>query len=194
MPRSTRFTKAPKGRRSGAATNGLLYPLDMAYERAGLAKPAARHIAAEDLPFPYRSLLAHTNTMTLALEQHFGGRLGLRTLSTFQSGAWYLRRVLLVQEESGRPVEMGALRITLTPFGPRVRARILRADAPLGRVLRDAGVAFESRPRAFLAVTPNPEMMGVFWMPEPLTLYGRQTEVMLEGRKIGDIVEILPRV
>ena len=46
----------------------------------------------------------------------------------------------------------------------------------------------------FLAVTPNPEMMGVFWMREPRTLYGRQTEVLLDGRRIGDIVEVLPLV
>ena len=37
-------------------------------------------------------------------------------------------------------------------------------------------------------------MMGVFWMREPVTLYGRQTEMSVAGRKIGDIVEILPLV
>jgi hypothetical protein len=31
-------------------------------------------------------------------------------------------------------------------------------------------------------------------MREPRTLYGRRTEVTLHGRKIGDIVEILPLV
>jgi hypothetical protein len=47
---------------------------------------------------------------------------------------------------------------------------------------------------AFLAVTPNPEMMGLFWMREPRTLYGRRTEAFLRGTKIGDIVEVLPLV
>ena len=47
---------------------------------------------------------------------------------------------------------------------------------------------------AFLAVTPNSEMMGVFWMAEPRTLYGRRTEIIHEGSKIGDIVEVLPLV
>ena len=37
-------------------------------------------------------------------------------------------------------------------------------------------------------------MMGVFWMREPRTLCGRQTELFEGGRKIGDIVEILPLV
>ena len=39
---------------------------------------------------------------------------------------------------------------------------------------------------------PNPEMMGVFWMREPRTLYGRRTEVIRHGSKVGDIVEVLP--
>jgi hypothetical protein len=46
----------------------------------------------------------------------------------------------------------------------------------------------------FLAVIPNPEMMGVFWMREPKTLYGRRTEMIRNGTKIGDIVEVLPLV
>ena len=44
----------------------------------------------------------------------------------------------------------------------------------------------------FLAVEPNPEMMGVFSMREPRTLYGRQTEIIQSGAKNGDIVEVLP--
>jgi hypothetical protein len=35
-------------------------------------------------------------------------------------------------------------------------------------------------------------LLGVFWMREPRTLYGRQTELTLQGRKVGDVVEILP--
>jgi hypothetical protein len=46
----------------------------------------------------------------------------------------------------------------------------------------------------FLAVTRNSEMMGVFWMPASRLLYGRQTEVMLGQKRVGDIVEILPPV
>jgi hypothetical protein len=37
-------------------------------------------------------------------------------------------------------------------------------------------------------------MMGVFWMREPRTLYGRHTEMSVDGHKVGDIVEILPLV
>jgi chorismate-pyruvate lyase len=151
-------------------------------------------IDANDIPPPYRSLLVHQVDMTLTLENHFGGRVALRPLATFTSGPWYFRRVLLAQEYTGRPVEMGAIRIKVGAFPDRIRRQILKNDVPLGRLLRDGGVKYESRPLAFLSVTPNTEMMGVFWMREPRTLYGRRTEMVHDGRKIGDIVEVLPLV
>jgi len=49
-------------------------------------------------------------------------------------------------------------------------------------------------PREFFEVVPNAEMMGVFWMREAKTLFGRRTEVLLDGKAIGDIVEVLPLV
>jgi hypothetical protein len=170
------------------------YPLDVVYAQAGIPAPETRDVAPSRIPLPYRSLLVHERDMTLTLESHFGGRVTLRALSTFRKGESYYRRVLLVQEYSARPVEMGAIRIDLRAFKPRIRTEILRNRVPLGRLLRDGGVDYRSRPTVFLAVTPNSEMMGVFWMREPRTLYGRHTEMSVDGRKVGDIVEILPLV
>jgi chorismate-pyruvate lyase len=178
--------------RPRVSSNGVLYPLDFVYARSGVEMPHAEVIEAGSIPQPYRSLLVHKTDMTLTLERHFGGRVALRPLATFSSGLWYFRRVLLAQENTGRPVEMGTIRIKVGAFSDRIRGQILKNDVPLGRLLREGGVKFDSRPRAFLAVTPNPEMMGVFWMREPRTLFGRRTEIMQDGAKIGDIVEVLP--
>jgi chorismate-pyruvate lyase len=171
-----------------------MHPLDLAYAQAGVAPPVTTPIDPDAIPMPYRSLLVHERDMTLTLEAHFGGRISLRPLSTFRAGSSYYRRVLLVQEYSARPVEMGAIRINLQAFRPRLRRQILGGRVPLGRLLRDGGVDYRSRPTAFLAVTPNPEMMGILWMREPRTLYGRRTEMSIGGRKVGDIVEVLPLV
>ena len=195
MPASRRALHPASSRsRARPSQNGILFPLDAVYARAGVRPPAVNAIAPDDIPAPYRSLLVHTNDMTLTLERHFGGRVSLRPLSTFLDRRWYFRRVLLVQESTGRPVEMGAIRIQVDAFRERIRRQILDNEIPLGRLLRDGGVQYESRPKAFLAVTPNSEMMGVFWMAEPRTLYGRRTEIIHEGSKIGDIVEVLPLV
>src|SRR5262245_19600947 len=192
MAKSTTSRARTNGRGVAAASNGILYPLDLAYTQAGIAQPKVHEISPKDIPFPYRSLLVHENDMTLTLERHFGGPVKLRTLSTVTSGSWYLRRVLLVQEYSGRPVEMGAIRLRTDVFPQKVRSQIQKNETPLGRLLRDGGVDFKSQPRVFLAVEPNNEMMGVFWMREPRTLYGRQTELFQGGLKLGDIIEILP--
>ena len=172
----------------------LLYPLDAAYRRAGIDPPSARAVAAEEIPPPYRSLLVHENDMTVTLERYFGGRIVLRPLGVFTRGRSYFRRVLLAHEETGQPVEMGAIRIELDAFDAALRERILRSEIPLGRILGDGQVDCRSVPKAFLEIAPNPEIMGVFWMREPRPLYGRRTEIVREGRKIGDIVEILPQV
>ena len=147
-----------------------------------------------EIPQPYQSLLVHDTDMTITLERHFGGRVTLRPLATFTRGQSYFRRVLLVHEHSGRPVEMGAIRMRLDAFDQSLRDQILRNTIPLGRLLRDTDFRYQSRAVAFLAVTPNPEMMGVFWMSEPHVLYGRRTEITQRGSKIGDIVEVLPLV
>jgi chorismate-pyruvate lyase len=187
---------AAPGRRAGSSkrTPGILFPLDLAYEQAGVPQPKTHEISPKDIPFPYRTLLVHENDMTLTLERHFGGPVHVRALSTEVRSGWFMRRVLLVQEYSGKPVEMGAIRIRMDSFPARVQQQILKNDVPLGRVLRDAGLDFKSHPRVFLSIEPNPEMMGVFWMREPRTLYGRQTELFQAGKKVGDIVEILPLV
>jgi chorismate-pyruvate lyase len=192
--RAARSSGAAEPASRRRAVPGPLHPLDLAYTRAGLEPPQASPIAPDTIPQPYRSLLVHQRDMTLTLEAHFGGRVVLRPLTTFTSGPWYYRRVLLAQEYSGRPVEMGAIRIRLAALPRKVQAEIRRNRIPLGRILRDGGLDFTSMPREFFAVVPNPEMMGVFWMREPRTLYGRRTEVLLDGRAIGDIVEVLPLV
>ena len=188
-----RSSDIPK-RGASVSSNGMLFPLDFVYARSGVALPQVTAIEPDDIPLPYRSLLVHETDMTLTLERHFGGRVVLRPLATFTSGPWYFRRVLLAQEYTGRPVEMGAIRIKVGAFPDRIRKQILKNDVPLGRLLRDGGVKYESRPKTFLAVTPNSEMMGVFWMREPRTLYGRRTEMLHDGVKVGDIVEVLPLV
>ena len=177
-----------------AGRRGLLYPLDMVYRRAGIDLPAFEVVAPDDIPLPYRALLVHDSDMTLTLERHFGGRVVLRPLSTFSLGGSYFRRVLLVQEYAGQPVEMGAIRMELDAFDAPLRRQILDNEIPLGSILRDRRFEYASRVKAFLQLRPNPEMMGVFWMREPRVLYGRRTEIVRRGRKIGDIVEVLPLV
>ena len=183
-----------RSRRGASSPDGLLYPLDLFYERAGVSGPTVKPITADLLPPPFHDLLVHQNEMTATLERHFGSQLVVRVLSSFTRDGSYFRRVLLTVEYSGRPIAMGAVRLELDRFKPAIRSRILAEQVPLGRIFREAGVLYESRPKRYVQLVPNAEMLGIFWMAEPRTMYGRRTEVTTGGVGIGDIVEIIPLV
>src|SRR5262245_36396664 len=138
MP-GTRILQLQRQNKRGAApTNRLLYPLDALYARAGIVGPVVKRTMAQRIPAPYKDLLVHQNQMTSTLERHFGDRVTVRVLASFSRGRSYFRRVLLALESTGRPVSMGAARIRLDVFSPRIRARILGEQVPLGRILSDA--------------------------------------------------------
>ena len=174
-----------------APKRGVLYPLDFVCERIGVSAPSARNTPSTSIPTPYQSLLVHEGWMTETLERHFGGPVTLRALFSLTRGQWLFRRSLLVLQYSGRPVEMGTIRVNLKALTPDMRAQVLRRETPIGRILARSS-NFQSSPSAFLKITPNPELMGMFWMRESRTLYGRQTVMTLNNRKIGEIIEILP--
>ena len=154
--------------------------------------PQVTVISPDQIPQPYRSLLVHDSDMTRTLEWHGGDRAILRPLSTFSSGASYFRRILLVRASSGRPLALGAIRVRLDAFTPRLRTKIQAGQVPLGRILREGRFAYTSKVKALLAVEPTPEIMGIFWMPESKVLYGRRSEMFRDKTKIADIVEVLP--
>jgi chorismate-pyruvate lyase len=185
--------KRPTERRT-RPRSGVPPLLEVVYAHAGIPAPTITTVHPERIPSPYRLLLVHDRHMTPTLEAHHDSRVELRTLSSFREGHRYFRKVLLSEEVSGRPVAMGIIGVELDAFGRSIREAILRNRVPLGRLLREGGVDYHSRPTAFLAIVPNPELLGVFWMGKPRTLYGRQTELTLKDRKVGNVVEILPNV
>ena len=194
MPGSVTPRVAAVPRPVTGARASFLHPLDLQYARLGIAPPRARRMPAARIPTPYTTLLVHENDMTRTLERHVGGPVTIRVLSAVVAGRWYSRRVLIVDASTGQPVAMAAIRIRIDAFSAQTRARILKGQTPLGRVLREGKVDYVTRPSAFFEVAPNAEMMGLFWMPEPRALYGRQTQMMIADTRIGTIVEILRHI
>ena len=172
-----------------AGRHGLLYPLDQVCGQAGARSPAAHAILSGDIPPSHRPLLDHRGNMTSTLERRFGPLL-LRVLDVQYDGLWYSRRVLLVQS-SGRPIELAAIRVRTDFLDVPSRRQVLRGDTPFGCVLRAAGIPFASVPHRFLAVTPSAEMLAVFWLGRPRTLYGRQATLVCGQAAVGHVLEVL---
>jgi chorismate-pyruvate lyase len=171
----------------------LLYPLDGFYATAGLALPPFQQVEGSDVPEPCRQLLVHDRDMTPTLEAYHGERIHLRVLARRLDGDAYSRQVVLTLNGSAQPVEFGAIVIYLQHFPPAAREEILEGRRPLGTILHIHEVAHQSRPRAFLRLTPDALVQEALQLTTPSALYGRRNMIFgSDGSELANILEILP--
>jgi hypothetical protein len=177
---------------STAAEADLLYPLSLFRRRYGVPLPVCDIVPAELVPMPYHKLLVHNGDMTSRLEAFHHGDIVLTVLHRDQTPAGYEREVILRIEESGLPVEYGAIEIELDVFEPALRRKILEEHLPLGGLLNSFKVRYSSRPKAFIRITADEVMAETFHVPERSVFYGRCNELLTgEGRVFARIVEVL---
>jgi chorismate-pyruvate lyase len=158
---------------------------------SGFAPVRAQRLPAEHLPPPYRALLAHSQDMTSTLERHYGAKTGLRVLRREQGPRFYSREVLLTTARHGA-VEYGVIEMDLTWFAKGVRERIVAGQLPLGRLLRDHGIAHLCWPQGFFRCETNGYLETALGLRGPATLYGRRNVIVNGARRLlADVLEIL---
>jgi len=173
----------------------IAYPLDEFYSRSGLSLPPLDQVDGEAVPEPYKSLLVHESDMTSTLESFHKAGIHLRLVSREQRGDEYFREVVLVLDGSEKPVEFGAIKIQLDRFPEKVRQEILREQFPLGHLLKDFSIEYQSCPRAFLRIASDRTINGLLGLSGAHLLYGRRNTLLNPaGEPIAEIVEILPPV
>lgn len=177
------------------APQSIAYPLDEFYLRSGLNLPPLDQIDGEAVPEPYKSLLVHERDMTSTLESFHKAGIHLRLVSREQRGDEYFREVVLVLDGNEKPVEFGAIRINLALFSADARAAILAERFPLGHLLKDFAIEYQSCPRAFLRIASDKTINGLLGLTGAHLLYGRRNTLLNPaGESIAEIVEILPPV
>ena len=171
----------------------IAYPLDEFYARSGLALPPLDRVDGAAVPEPYRSLLVHDRDMTSTLEQFHGAGVHLRLISREARELDYFREVLLELDGTGRPVEFGAIQIHLERFPEKARQDILEEQFPLGHVLRVHGIAYASRPKAFLRIASDKLINRLLHLQGAHVLFGRRNTLFNPADEpLAEIVEILP--
>jgi chorismate-pyruvate lyase len=171
----------------------LAHPLDEFYARNGQALPPLQRIDGVEVPEPYRSLLVHESDMTSTLEAFHGGRILLEVLGRKTRGQAYFREVILRVAETREPIEFGAIKIHLDLFPEEVRQKILEEEWPLGRILKENGLAFTSSPQAYLRIASDKIINKVLELSGAQLLFGRRNTIYNEtGQPLAEIVEILP--
>jgi chorismate-pyruvate lyase len=173
----------------------IAYPLDEFYARSELSLPPLDQVDGEAVPEPYKSLLVHERDMTSTLESFHRAGIHLRLVSRELRGEEYFREVVLVLDGSEKPVEFGAIKIQLDRFPEKVRQEILRGQFPLGHLLKDFAIEYQSCPRAFLRVASDKTINGLLGLSGAHLLYGRRNTLLNPaGESLAEIVEILPPV
>ncbi len=168
-------------------------PLDSFYREAGRVLPPVRLIPEAELPQPQRRLLAHDTDMTRTLEAFHGDSIHLAVKSRERRGEELWREVVLTLDRDERPVEYGAIRIWVDRFPLGSRGEILGCRRPLGAIINASGIKYTSHPTAFLALEPDPFMVGALALPSTATVYGRRNALRDEsGAVLAEIIEILP--
>jgi len=170
-----------------------LYPLSEFYSHAKLPLPPIEFVPGEKVLEPFRTLLVHHNDMTPTLEAFHKSDIHLEMLSRERRGDFYFREVVLRLNRDEQPVEFGANKLYLGRFPEEARDLILQEYIPLGRILKDCGIAHRTQAKAFLRVESDDLIGGKFELTQPAFLYGRKAVISdLQGRPLSEIVEILP--
>lgn len=153
------------------------------------AVPEVRYVAPEALPDGVRSLLAHDGDMTSRLGRAYGSAIHLQVVQHRITDSVLAREVVL-QTESGEPVEYGAIEIFLQNLEPDVKAAVVLQREPFGGILNRAGTGYYSAPSAYFVLhsthLPHPAFTAVG------ECFARCNVLRdLDGRELARIVEVL---
>lgn len=145
-------------------------------------------VSAGDVPEPFRSLLDHDSHMTVVMERHHHGPVGLRIVAELAGpGDAYAREIVLTGP-GGHTVQFGIVRLDLAAVAAETAARIRAADAPLGRVLLDARTMCTVGDVALLRVDPGPHLQRLIG---PGPTFGRVATIAVGGRPAVELLEIV---
>jgi chorismate-pyruvate lyase len=152
--------------------------------------PRAGSVDADDLPDPYRRLLAHHGHMTQALAEYHGAPLRVQPYRIRREGDIYGRRLDLFAQDDDRPVMTGIMVFNLGLVGGSVRDEITAAGAPLGDILIRHRILRRVVADAFLRFDADDPLVARFGHGEQ-PAYGRLATIDCDQRPAVDLLEIL---
>ena len=180
----------------GALAEALhwLLPFHFFYEKEGIALPDFTFIPGEEVPYPYRSLLVHSNDMTPTLAAFHHSKLYLEVHEHESSDAFVMRLVTLHAASSDVPVEYGAIAIQLSGLPDEMQAQVRAGRKPLGALLGEFAIEHYGSPSSYFSVPADERIAKSLHQRPGEILYGRCNQLLdRDGIVFADIVEILPR-
>ncbi|MEK6233771.1 MAG: hypothetical protein N2C14_03580 [Planctomycetales bacterium] len=145
----------------------------------------------EDVPEPYRRLLAHEHHMTVTVEDFHQSLVDVQVVGKNVSDSHYARKILLTRQADGAVVQFGIMRVNLYYLSPAVRDEIVKEETPLGRILINHNVLRSIRLFDVWKVEPGPDLQALFHLESPETTYGRTAVIDCNNVPAVELLEIV---
>lgn len=164
--------------------------------------PRGRFITAEEMPQPYRELLAHHHHMTVTMERFHGTAVDVKVLKAIHDEPFYARKILLTRTGTDQVVMFGIMRFNFEWCDEHIKQLIIGGQIPLGRILIENDVLRRISTHVLLRITPNAEMRRWFGMAEPPGgdgaayrehppfVYGRLATIYCNDEPAVDLLEV----
>jgi len=156
-------------------------------DELGRFEPAS----VDDLPADYRSLLAHHDHMTVALEARHNSLVDVEALREWRDEASYARCSLLHRQTDGKVIQFGIMRIWLSDLPPAAQEEITAQRTPLGRVLIRHNVLREVEVLTLWRITPGPALHKHLGLSGQSPIYGRSAQILVDERPTVQLLEVV---
>jgi chorismate-pyruvate lyase len=147
-------------------------------------------VLVDQLPDDYRTLLAHHDHMTVALEAFHDSLVDVRALAEWQDDASYARCSLLSRQSDGAIVQFGIMRIWLADLPAKAQDEIRSKKWPLGRVLIRHNVLREVELITLWRIEPGPVLKDQLQLDSERPIYGRTAQILVDDRPTVQLLEI----
>jgi hypothetical protein len=143
------------------------------------------------MPEPFRELLAHTEHMTVTVEQFHNSPVDVHVLDTLVTPTHYARKITLSRQRDGCVVQFGIMRVNLRLLPPEVRREIEAQQTPLGRILIEHDVMRKIHLMSLWEVLPGEDLCRIFGLSSPQVTYGRAAVIDCNGEPAIELLEIV---
>jgi chorismate-pyruvate lyase len=147
-------------------------------------------VTVDQMPADYRTLLAHQDHMTVALESYHKTLVSVKVLDEWRDETSYARTSLLSRQSDGAVVQFGIMRIWLTDLPPEAQVQITQRKSPLGRVLIEHNVLREVEPISLWEITPGPVLKKHLQLKSTGPIFGRSAQILVDERPTVQLLEI----
>jgi hypothetical protein len=147
-------------------------------------------LTVDELPPDYRSLLAHNDHMTVALEAYHNSLVDVRALADWRDDVSYARASVLSRRTDGAIVQFGIMRIWLADLPPAAKDEITSKRSPLGRVLIRHNLLRDVELITLWQIAAGPALREHLQLGDDKLIFGRSAQILVDERPTVQLLEI----